>query len=226
MADFSQGAFQQTVGWVRKKIKKKKPTSYKPTPKTCLWAYNRSKDMTLQQFWKKNCQFFSTAGQVQKKWGVLSVMLFIMISGYKSMYGQDRRITLIHMLSANKLGYLDIYFSMSPMDSFWGITLRSMHYTEDTAWHQNTLLRVPLECDISKTSHNRHGKVYIKTFRNFSTLEMCECHSSTLDIGGVVAWNQQCGMTSQKGFIFSEPALQLCRADWSIHHHRNQMTMA
>ncbi len=92
------------------------------------------------------------------------------------------------------------------MDSFWGITLRSMHYTEDTAWHQKTLFRVHLECDISKTIHNRHGKVYIKTFRNFSSLEMCECHSSTLDIGGVVAWNQQCSMTSQKGFIFSEPA--------------------
>ena len=65
-------------------------------------------------------------GQVQKKWGVLSVMLFIMISAYKSM-----------------------------------------------------------------------------------------CHSSTLDTGGVVAWNQQCSMTSHKGFIFSEPALcyahQICQ---------------
>ncbi len=145
-------------------------------------------------------------GQVQKKWGVLSVMLFIMISAYKSWYGQDRRITLIHMLSANKPECFDIYFSMSAMDSFWGITLRSMHYTEDTAWHQKTLLRVLLKCDISKTSHNRYGKVYIKTFRNFSTLEMCECHSSTLGIGGVLAWNQQCSMMSQKGFIFSEPA--------------------
>ncbi len=56
-------------------------------------------------------------GQVQKKWGVLSVMLFIMISTYKFMYGQD---------------------------------------------------------------------------------------SSTLDIGEVIAWNQQCSMMSQKGFIFSE----------------------
>ena len=28
-------------------------------------------------------------------------MLFIMISAYKSMCGQDRRITLIHMFSAN-----------------------------------------------------------------------------------------------------------------------------
>ncbi len=73
-------------------------------------------------------------------------------------------------------------------------------------WHQKTLFRVHLECDISKTIQNRHGKVYIKTFRNFCSLEMCECHYSTLDIGGVVAWNQQCSMTSQKGFIFSEPA--------------------
>ena len=104
------------------------------------------------------------------------------------------------------LVYLDIYFSMSAMDTFWGIPLRSMHYTEDTAWHQKTLLRVPFECDISKTIHDRHGKVYIKTFRNVSTRKMCECHSSTLDIGGVVAWNQQCSMMSQKGFIFSEPA--------------------
>ncbi len=45
---------------------------------------------------------YPPVGQVQKKWGVLSVMLFIMISAYKSMYGQDKRITLIHMLSANK----------------------------------------------------------------------------------------------------------------------------
>ncbi len=45
-------------------------------------------------------------GQVQKKWGVLSVMFFIMISAYKSMYGQDRRITAIHMLSANKSAIL------------------------------------------------------------------------------------------------------------------------
>ncbi len=31
----------------------------------------------------------------------------------------------------------------------------------------------------------------------------------TLDIGGIVAWNQQCSMMSQKGLIFSEPALLL-----------------
>ncbi len=36
---------------------------------------------------------------------------------------------------------------------------------------------------------------------------MCECHSSTLNIGAVVAWNLQCIFTSHKGFIFSEPAL-------------------
>ncbi len=45
-------------------------------------------------------------------------MLFIMISAYKSMCGEDKRITLIHMLSANKSEYFDIYFSMSAMDSF------------------------------------------------------------------------------------------------------------
>ncbi len=135
-------------------------------------------------------------------------MLFIMISAYKSMYGQDRRITPIRMLSANKSEYFDIYFSMSAMDTFYGIPLRSMHYTEDMAWHQKTPLRVPFQCDISKTIHDSHGKVYIKTFRNVSTTEMCECHSSTLDIGVVVAWNQQCSMMSQKGFIFSEPALE------------------
>ncbi len=66
-------------------------------------------------------------------------MLFIMISAYKSMYGQDKRITLIHMLSANVVTGAD-------------------------------------------------------------------CYSSTLGTGGVVAWNQQCSMTSQKSFIFSEPA--------------------
>ena len=60
----------------------------------------------------------NSTGQVQKKRGILSVMLFIMISAYKSMYGQDRRITLIHMLSANKSEYFDIYFSMSAMDTF------------------------------------------------------------------------------------------------------------
>ncbi len=145
-------------------------------------------------------------GQVQKKWGVLSVMLFIMISAYKSMYGQDR--TLIHRLSANKSEYFDIYLFMSAMDSFLGIALLSRHYTEDMAWHQKTLLQVLLECDISKTIHSRHGKVYIKTFRNFRSLQMCECHSSTLDIGGVVAWNQQCSMTSQKDFFLNLPCTE------------------
>ena len=40
------------------------------------------------------------------------------------------------MLSANKSEYFDIYFPMSAMDSFWGITFRSMHYTEDKAWYK------------------------------------------------------------------------------------------
>ncbi len=44
-------------------------------------------------------------------------MPFIMISACKSMSGQDKRITLIHMLSANKSEYFDVYFSMSAMDS-------------------------------------------------------------------------------------------------------------
>ncbi len=38
-----------------------------------------------------------------------------MISAYKSMSGQDR-IALIHVLSASKSEYFDIYFSMSAMD--------------------------------------------------------------------------------------------------------------
>ncbi len=45
-------------------------------------------------------------------------MLFIMISASKSMYGQDRRITATHMLSANKSEYFDIYFPISAMDTF------------------------------------------------------------------------------------------------------------
>ena len=64
---------------------------------------------------------------------------FYHISAYKSTYGQDRTIALMHMLSA-----------------------------------QLTSLNVLI-----------YGKVYIETFRNVSTLEMCECYSCTLDIGGV-----------------------------------------
>ena len=37
----------------------------------------------------------NTEGQVQKKRSALSVMLFIMISAYKSTHGQDRRIAIL-----------------------------------------------------------------------------------------------------------------------------------
>ncbi len=35
------------------------------------------------------------------------------------------------------------------------------------------------------TCRPEHRKVNIKTIRNVSTLEMCECYSCTLDTGGV-----------------------------------------
>ena len=35
---------------------------------------------------------------------------------------------------------------------------------------------------------------------------IAECHSSILDIDGVIGLKQKCSMTSQKSFIFSEPA--------------------
>ncbi len=54
---------------------------------------------------------------------------------------------------------------------------------------------------------NLSGQVQ-KKWGDLSVMLFDFSHSSTLGIGGVVAWNQQCRMTSQKGFIFSEPALQ------------------
>ncbi len=52
--------------------------------------------------------------------------VFYHISAYKSMYGQDRTITLIHMLSSNKSSVLIYTFPFC-----YGIKLWSMHYTED-----------------------------------------------------------------------------------------------
>ncbi len=105
-------------------------------------------------------------------------MLFIINSAYKSIHGQDSRIYLIHMLTANKSEYFDIhvYFPMSAMDRFWGITLRSMHYyAEDKVWHKKKTQQYSeyhwsvIFPKISKAIHIGYGKVYIKTFRNAST---------------------------------------------------------
>ncbi len=128
---------------------------------------------------------------------------FYHISAYKSMYGQDRTIALKHMLSSNKSNVLIYTFPCL----LWYKTLEHALHWGQGAWYKKPLHLAPLEWCISKAIHNRHGKVCIKTFRNVSTLEMCECYSCTLDTGGVTGWKQKCSMTSQKGFIFSEPAL-------------------
>ncbi len=128
--------------------------------------------------WTKNIIYVlkvskTTIGEVQKKWGVLSVMLFIMISAFKSMYGQDKRITLIHMLSANKSEYFDIYFSMSAIDTFWGIPLRSMHYTEDTTWHKKNTTPEYRSSVISAKVSTTDMEKYISKHSEMSAQEKC-----------------------------------------------------
>ncbi len=148
-------------------------------------------------FWMKNC---IRAGPEKMRRHQCNA--FYHISAYKSTYGQDRTIALIHMLSSNKS---NIWIFTFPC-LLWYTTLEHALHWGQGAWHKKPLHRAPLEWYISKAIHNRHGKVYIKTFRNVGTLEMCECYSCTLDTGGVTGWKQKCSMTSQKGFIFSEPA--------------------